>query len=144
MYLEVHSLKIKIGYYIVTSPSTALYSDLQISLIGVFLQTESLCGTLCNRTIYHNRNNYNSEFILGKERKIYGEGYHIVWAFYESTYVNEKVEHYSFTFDNLIFSIGGNLGLFLGWSLKSLVLDFIEFLYPRMKKKILNLCTKCK
>ena len=82
--------------------------------------------------------------ILGKERKIYGEGYHIVWAFYESTYVNEKVEHYSFTFDNLIFSIGGNLGLFLGWSLKSLVLDFIEFLYPRMKKKILNLCTKCK
>ena len=100
-----------------------------------FLQTKSLCGTLCNKTIYHSRNNYNSKFILGKERKVYGEGYYIVWAFFESMYVNEKVEHYSFTFDNLIVSIGGSLGLFLGWSLKSVVLDFIEFLYRRIKKK---------
>ena len=58
-----------------------------------------------------------------------------MWAFFESMYVDEKVEHYSFTFDNLIYSIGGNLGLFLGWSLKSVVLDFIELLYLRMKKK---------
>ena len=33
----------------------------------------------------------------------------------------------------LIISIGGNLGLFLGWSLKSVVLDFIEFLYLRIR-----------
>ena len=101
----------------------------------VFLQVNSLCGTLCNRTVYQTRNNYNSKFILGKERKVYGEGYYIVWAFFESMYVNEKVEHYSFTFDNLIVSVGGSLGLILGWSLKSVVLDFIEFLYLRMKKK---------
>ena len=56
-----------------------------------------------------------------------------MWAFFESMYVDEKVEHYSFTFDNLIYSIGGNLGLFLGWSLKSVVLDFIEFLYLRIR-----------
>ena len=119
-------MKIKRGYY-------TLILRLANKSYWFFLQTESLCGTLCNRTIYHSRNNYNSKFILGKERKVYGEDYYIVWAFFESMYVDEKVEHYSFTFDNLIVSIGGSLGLFLGWSLKSVVLDFIEFLYLRIR-----------
>ena len=29
-------------------------------------------------------------------------------------YVNEKEEHYSFSFDSVIYAVGGNLGLFLG------------------------------
>lgn len=101
----------------------------------LLLQTESLCGTLCNRTVYYNRNNFVSEFVMGNERKVYGDGYVVVWAFYSSLYVFEKVEHYSFYFDNVIYAIGGNMGLFLGWSLKSVFIDFIEFLYQNLKKK---------
>ena len=76
-----------------------------------------------------------SEFVMGNERKVFGDGYCVVWAFYSSMYVFEKVEHYSFYFDNVIYAIGGNMGLFLGWSLKSVFIDFIEFLYQNLKKK---------
>ena len=100
----------------------------------LLLQTESLCGTLCNRTVYYNRNNFISEFVMGNERKVFGDGYCVVWAFYSSLYVFEKVEHYSFNFDNIIYATGGNMGLFLGWSLKSIFIDFIEFLYQNLKK----------
>ena len=72
---------------------------------------------------------------MGYERKVFGDGYCIIWAFYSSLYVFEKVEHYFFNFDNIIFATGGNLGLFLGWSLKSVFIDFIEFLYKNLKKK---------
>ena len=71
---------------------------------------------------------------MANERKFYGDGYYIVWAFFSSLYVQEKVEHFSFSFDNLLVAIGGNLGLFLGWSLQSIVLDAIDFLYQRFKK----------
>ena len=100
----------------------------------LLLQTESLCGTLCNRTVYYNRNNFISEFVMGNERKVFGDGYCVVWAFYSSMYVFEKVEHYSFNFDNIIYATGGNMGLFLGWSLKSIFIEFIEFLNQNLKK----------
>ena len=60
----------------------------------------------------------------------------MIWAFYSSLVVFEKVEHYSFNFDNVIIAIGGNMGLFLGWSMKSIIVDFIEFLYENLKKII--------
>ena len=73
---------------------------------------------------------------MGNERKFYGDGYYIVWAFFSSMYVKEKVEHFAFSFDNLLVAVGGNLGLFLGWSLQSIVLDAIDFLYQRFKKNL--------
>ena len=57
---------------------------------------------------------------MRNERKVFGDGYCVVWAIYSSLYVVEKVGHYSFNFDNIIYGTGGNMGLFLGWSLKSI------------------------
>ena len=62
-------------------------------------QKHSLCGSLCSRAIYSSALNYLSERVLSKELKIYGEGYCIIWAFYSSLYVNEKIETYVFDFD---------------------------------------------
>ena len=39
----------------------------------------------------------------------------------KSTMVKYLTEHYSFDFNDLISSVGGNLGLFLGWSFLTLV-----------------------
>ena len=89
---------------------------------------------------YHDPNsnfppkNFISEFVMRNERKVFGDGYCVVWAIYSSLYVFEKVGHYSFNFDNIIYATGGNMGLFLGWSLKSIFIDFIEFLYQNLKK----------
>ena len=59
--------------------------------------------------MYHN--NQSNKYNLGK---LYDDRYFILWAFYSSMYVYEKVEHYSFSFDSVIYAIGGSLGLFLG------------------------------
>ena len=71
--------------------------------------------------------------VLGKELKVYGEGYCIVWAFYSSLYVNEKIETYVFDFDTALVAVGGSLGLFLGWSCHSIIMGIIEFLYKALK-----------
>ena len=75
---------------------------------------QNLCGSLCSRTIYKSRMNFYSKRVLGKELKTYGNGYYIVWAFYSSLYVSEKVETYIFDFDSALVAVGGSLGLFLG------------------------------
>ena len=60
--------------------------------------------------------------------KVYGDGYFIIWSFYSSLYVNEKVETYIFDFDSALVAVGGSLGLFLGWSIKSMVLSLAEYI----------------
>ena len=45
----------------------------------------------------------------------------------ESSVVDYSDEHYSFDLNDLISSVGGNLGLFLGWSLLTFV-EAIAFL----------------
>ena len=63
---------------------------------------------------YHDPNsnfppkNFISEFVMRNERKVFGDGYCVVWAIYSSLYVVEKVGHYSFNFDNIIYATGGN------------------------------------
>ena len=60
----------------------------------------------------------------------------------ESSVVDYSDEHYSFDMNDLISSVGGNLGLFLGWSFLTMV-EAIGFLlvmfnvgkYLKMKKR---------
>ena len=77
-------------------------------------QKNGLCGSVCSRSIYSSALNYLSERVLSKELKVYGKGYCIIWAFYSSLYVNEKIETYVFDFDTALVAVGGSLGLFLG------------------------------
>ena len=70
---------------------------------------------------------------MAKELKVYGQGYCIIWAFYSSLYVNEKIETYVFDFDTALVAVGGSLGLFLGWSCHSMIMGFIEILYKALK-----------
>ena len=64
-----------------------------------------------SETPWLSHNNQPNKYNLGK---LYDNRYFILWAFYSSMYVNEKEEHYSFSFDSVIYAVGGNLGLFLG------------------------------
>ena len=65
---------------------------------------------------------------MSKEIKEYGDGYFFIWSFYSSLYVDERVETYVFDFNTALISVGGSLGLFLGWSIKSMVLSLAEYI----------------
>jgi hypothetical protein len=88
-------------------------------------QKNGLCGSVCSRKIYSSALNYLSERVLSKELKVYGKGYCIIWAFYSSLYVNEKIETYVFDFDTALVAVGGSLGLFLG-----------KVIYPKYAKHL--------
>ena len=101
--------------------------------LGQKTQKKGICGTVCSRIIYASELNYLSERVLAKELKVYGQGYCIIWAFYSSLYVNEKIETYVFDFDTALVAVGGSLGLFLGWSCHSMIMGFIEIVYKALK-----------
>ena len=88
---------------------------------------KSVCPSLCTTIKYHQFVSLLSKNVLSKELKIYGDGYFIIWQFYSTLYVNEKVETYIFDFDSALVAIGGSLGLFLGWSIMSMILDVAEY-----------------
>ena len=90
-------------------------------------QKNGLCGSVCSRKIYSSALNYLSERVLSKELKVYGEGYCIIWAFYSSLYVNEKIETYVFDFDSALVAVGGIFGLYLGWSGHSIIMTMIDY-----------------
>ena len=96
--------------------------------------TQHLCGPLCSRTVYSSILNFYSENVLSKEIHTFGDGYFVVWAYYSSLYVTEKKETYIFDFDSALVAVGGSLGLFLGWSCYSMIVDLIEFIYYRQKR----------
>ena len=97
----------------------------------------SVCGSICTFTKYQNKISLLSKKVLSKEIKKYGNGYFIIWSFYSTLYVNEKVEQYIFDFDSALVAIGGILGLLLGWSVKSMALSMAEFIsdYTCQKQK---------
>ena len=74
-----------------------------------------------------------SKKVLSKELKIYGEGYFIIWSFYTTLDVVEKSERYVFDIHSALTAIGGTLGLFLGWSIISMVNSLAEFLHQYVK-----------
>ena len=73
-------------------------------------------------------------------------GYYIIWAFYTSLHVEEKIETFQLDFNSALVAVGGSVGLFLGWSCNSIVGSFIEFLSNwllrgKKSKKISNPAT---
>lgn len=97
-------------------------------------QTKHLCKLPCDRPIFSSRVNFYSTRVLSKELALYGDGYYIIWMFFSTLYVNQKVETFLFDFDTALVAVGGSLGLFLGWSLHSMVMAIIEFIYYKCKQ----------
>ena len=103
---------------------------------------KNVCGHICNFVKYPSKLSYLGKNVLSKELEKYGQGYYIIWAFYSSLYVNEKVEQYLFDFDSALVAVGGSLGLFLGWSIKSMLMDLAEFCIKAMGAKWENIFKK--
>ena len=95
---------------------------------------KNVCGHICNFVKYPSKLSYLGKNVLSKELEKYGQEYFIIWAFYSSLYVNENVEQYLFDYDNALVAVGGSLGLFLGWSIKSMVMDVAEFSTNNLNK----------
>ena len=89
---------------------------------------KDVCGKICQEIKYHHNLAIYSKKVLSKEIKEYGEGYFILWSYYTNLNVKEKVETYLFDFDAVVVAMGGNLGLFLGFSLKSIIVSIAEFI----------------
>lgn len=87
-----------------------------------------VCGSICMRSTYPSVINPLSKRVLSKELQKYGDGYLIIWAFYSSLNVEEKIETYVFDFNSAIIAVGGSLGLFVGWSLYSMITTFIDYI----------------
>ena len=95
---------------------------------------KDVCGKMCQSVKYDHDLALYSKKVLSKEIKEYGDGYFIIWSYYASLYVKEKVETYIFDFDAVVVAVGGNLGLFLGYSLKSIIIAIAEFIYDFWRK----------
>ena len=79
--------------------------------------------------------NFLSKRVLSKELKKYGDGYFIIWAFYSSLNVNEKIETYVFDVTSALVAVGGSLGLFVGWSIYSMLNELIDLIHIYFKTK---------
>ena len=95
---------------------------------------KDVCGKICQSIKYnHNLATYGKK-VLSKELQDYGDGYFIIWSYYSSLYVKEKVETYLFDLDAVIVAVGGNLGLFMGYSLKSIIISIAEVINALWRK----------
>ena len=105
-----------------------------------YIQQNERCGNeVCNRYVYTSILTLLSNRTLSKELKQYGNGgWYIIWPFYSSLYVTENVDTYFYDFDSALVAVGGTLGLFLGWSLHSMILDPFELWYQRLLKRRTN------
>ena len=93
------------------------------------------CGYICERPKYRSELNFLSKRVLSKELKQYGDGYYIIWAFYSTLNVNEKIETYVFDFTSALVAVGGSLGLFVGWSIYSMVSALIDLINVQLNKR---------
>ena len=114
----------------------ALEIDATIYNVAQENLAKDICGKICSFTKYNHKLSLLPKNVLSKEIKEYGDGYFFIWSFYSSLYVDERVETYVFDFNTALISVGGSLGLFLGWSIKSMVLSLAEY--------INNFCNKYK
>ena len=87
-----------------------------------------VCGSICKRPTYLSILNPLSKRVLSKELQKYGDGYLIIWAFYSSLHVEENIETYLFDFNSAVIAVGGSLGLFVGWSLYSIITTFVDYI----------------
>ena len=72
------------------------------------LLKDNTCGfPMCSITKYTNEISMLSRKVLSKEFKIYGDGYFIIWSYYSSLYVREKIDQYLFDLDSALVAVGG-------------------------------------
>ena len=75
----------------------------------------NLCGHICQRPKYRSELNFLSKRVLSKELKQYGDGYYIIWAFYSTLNVNDKIETYVFDFTSALVVLGCCWFNLVGW-----------------------------
>lgn len=75
------------------------------------------CPIDCDETYYNPTLHYNDALFADKELTDF-----VLRPYYSTFYVEKKEEYFTYDIPSLISDVGGNLGLFLGYSLLSLLL----------------------
>ena len=75
------------------------------------------CPTDCHDTRYHPTLHYSDDSLFDEELTEFS-----MWFYYATFYFEKKQEYFTYDIPSLISDLGGNLGLFLGYSLLSLIL----------------------
>ena len=103
------------------------------------------CSLPCERTLFTYDvidNHYNSVMLQSDEtRAEKDEDGYVVFYFYKTFLVEQRVETLIYDFGGFIAAAGGNLGLCLGFSLLSILLSLTQLLTPgfqRLKLKLSN------
>ena len=114
--------------------SEALKIEKIIYKLAIENHEMNACGKVCDLPKFKSDLSYLSKYVLSKELHKYGEEYFIIWSFYSTLSVEEKIETYIFDFDSTLVAIGGTLGLYLGWSLHSLLVGLIDVVIKHQTK----------
>ena len=119
-----------------TTKDDALQVETIIYKTAIKNLKNKVCDKICSFTGYTNKINRNARNALSKEVKQYGDGdYTFIWLFYSSLYVPERVEHYTYDLTKVVAAIGGSLSMFLGWSIKSILLSGFEFANDKISER---------
>ena len=126
------NLKLNLNYC--TSTSDALKMEKIIYKSAIEIHQKKICGKVCDLPKFTSDLSYLSKNVLSKELQRYGDGYFIIWSFYSTLSVEEKIETYIFDFDTALIAFGGTLGLYLGWSIYSIFVNFIDMTVKHQSK----------
>ena len=116
------------------SIADALQMEKIIYKSAIEIHQKKTCGKVCDLPKFQSDLSYLSKNVLGKELQKYGNGYFIIWSFYSTLSVEEKIETYIFDFDTALIAFGGTLGLYLGWSIHSIFVNFIDMTVKHQSK----------
>ena len=126
------NLKLNLNYC--TSTSDALKMEKIIYKSAIEIHQKKICGKVCDLPKFTSDLSYLSKNVLSKELQRYGDGFFIIWSFYSTLSVEEKIETYIFDFDTALIAFGGTLGLYLGWSIYSIFVNFIDMTVKHQSK----------
>ena len=126
------NLKLNLNYC--TSTSDALKMEKIVYKSAIEIHQKKICGKVCDLPKFTSDLSYLSKNVLSKELQRYGDGFFIIWSFYSTLSVEEKIETYIFDFDTALIAFGGTLGLYLGWSIYSIFVNFIDMTVKHQSK----------
>ena len=122
------NLKLNLNY------CTSLKMEKIIYKSAIEIHQKKICGKVCDLPKFTSDLSYLSKNVLSKELQRYGDGFFIIWSFYSTLSVEEKIETYIFDFDTALIAFGGTLGLYLGWSIYSIFVNFIDMTVKHQSK----------
>ena len=118
-----------------TTKDEALEVDTIVYNTAIKNLDNKVCEEMCSLTKYTNKINEVAKNALIRDYKQYIDGdYAMIWMFYSSLEVPEKVEHYTYDLTKTVAAIEGTISMFLGWSIKSLLMSGFEFINDKMVK----------